>query len=223
MKVSNNKSHAIKGEMENKVRKLLKLSAEKNRQVLILGSVLFFAGLMSTGVISMVRAATDNTNVSLNVAAGTLSVTAPTQLNFNQGSSTPGGTAIMYTGTGNIIETNDPRGSGVGWTLSGYYNNIFENADKSKNLKINDGGTLRALWQPNNVVIQNNTGQSGDVQQSVMNNFNNIGAGNKLPMAVAASGNGQGTFNYVNLQFNYNISAEATATDYTTEFVFELV
>lgn len=215
---------ALSGELQTKVSNSLRLSAEKNRQVLILGTVLFFVGLMSTGVVSMVRAATDNTNVSLNVAAGTLSITAPTQLNFNQGTSTPGGTAIINTGTGNVIETNDPRGTGAGWTISGYYNNIFENADKSLNLKINDtGAILRALWKPNAMTIQNNTGTTGDVQESVMNNFPNIGAGNKLPMAVAASGNGQGTFNYVNLQFNYNVALDATAADYTTEFIFEIV
>ncbi|AKM84834.1 TPA: hypothetical protein DHW58_00005 [Patescibacteria group bacterium] len=210
--------------MKNKITLFLRKQAEVNRQALVLGAVLFFTGLMSTGIVSMVRAATDNTNVSLNVAAGALSVTAPAQLNFNQGTSTPGGTAIMNTGTGNIIETNDPRGTGAGWTLSGYYNNIFENADKSVNLKINDtGSVLRALWKPNDMTIENNTGVSGDVQESVMNNFPNIGSGNKLPMAVAASGNGQGTFNYVNLQFNYNVSTEATPEDYTTEFIFELV
>ena len=70
----------------NKIQKLLQKQAEINRQIMILGTVLFAVGIMSIATIRITDAATDaDTNVAQNVSVGALAITAPSELAFNSG------------------------------------------------------------------------------------------------------------------------------------------
>ena len=224
MTIGGNYLETMGTQNKHKITDLLWTQAERSRQIMILGAVLFFTIVMSSGVVTLVRAGTDNTNFSLTVATGALTITAPTQLNFNQGTSTAGGTALMnqYNTVANAVTANDITGTGDGWPLSGYWNAVWTSAGAAT-MAIIDRGTLRAAWQAADIKVNNNTGVDGDVQAGTTGAFSGTLSGNARTLADADAGNGQGAFDIYNLNVTYNIPIAATATNYTTEFIFSIV
>jgi len=203
---------------KNKIQTILFKQAEMNRQLMVLGAVLFFAGIMSTGVLTLVRAGTtDNTNVSLNVSAGALNLDeAPTQVNFAAAGVGSSSVANTGSGAGNGVIVNDTSGSDLGWTITAYYNLNFANG--ATQMPIND--TYKLLANVNLMDVVNGTGLTGDVQTAANFNFNAVGSGAANTVATADATNGQGSFNLYNLEMKYNIPIDAVATNYTTEMVF---
>ena len=196
--------------MKNKVAKFLQAQAELNRQVLVLGAVLFFAGVMAIGTIQLAQAGTTgDTNIAQNVSAGSLALTVSnTQLNFSAGGVGTITTANTGSGAGNAIIVQDTTGSGAGWDLSGEFNTNF--------CKIADTNVQMAItamsWYPTLMTVSNNTGNNADVDLGADGAF----AGIETSKILANSDNAPGIFDIFNVKFNYTIPLEAEATDYKT-------
>jgi len=205
--------------MKTKIAKFLQTQAELNRQVLVLGMVLFFAGVMAIGTIQLAQAdTTGNTNIAQNVSAGSLALTVSNaQLNFNAGGISETTTANTGSGAGNAIIVQDTTGSGTGWDLTGYFNTNF--------VKTGDTNIQMAIsamsWYPGLMTIANNTGNNADVTAGANGAFAGNGSGN--PKTLANSSNAPGLFDLFNLKFNYTIPLEAEATDYTTRLILTIV
>ncbi len=209
--------------MKISIRSKLHRTAQRQRQVLSLATILFFLGLMSLSTVEISGAANNSdTNLAQNVTAGSLAIdNAPSQLNFSSGN--PGSTTTVNTGNAaaNRIRTNDTTGAKAGWDLTGYFNtNFYRAADANVQLPINDGGTLRMRWFPGDAVINNVTGDSGGAVAGANNNFPGINSANSLRLMNSnnsAGNNGAGAYDMFNLVFNYDISPSASsASDYKT-------
>ena len=205
--------------MKTKITKFLQTQAELNRQVLVLGAVLFFAGVMAIGTIELAQAdTTGDTNIAQTVSAGSLTLTVSNgQLNFNAGGVTETTTANTGNGAGNAIIVQDTTGSGTGWDLTGFFNtNLVKTADTNVQMAID-----QMSWYPAVMTISNNTGNNADVDAGANGAFAGIESGNSKVLANAD--NAPGIFDLYNLQFNYTIPLEAEATDYTTNLRLTIV
>ena len=203
---------STKLKMKIKIAKFLQTQTELNRQVLILGAVLFFAGVMAIGTIELAQAGlTGDTNIAQTVSAGSLALTVSnTQLNFNAGGVGDTTTANTGSGAGNAIIVQDTTGSGIGWDLTGYFNtNFVKTGDSNVQMAIN-----QMSWYPGLMTVSNNTGNNADVTAGANGAFAGNGSGN--PKTLANSTNAPGLFDIFNLKFNYTIPLTAEATDYTT-------
>ena len=207
----------------NKIQKLLQKQAETNRQLMILGTVLFTVGVMSVATIQLTDAATDaDTNVAQNVSAGALAITAPSQLNFNDGG--VGDTTNANIVTGDPIAIADTRGNLDGWSVTGHFNTDWLAADPSVQMAIDATDVMN--WAPASMAVENNTGNNDSVNKGVNNNFGGTEVGNSLTLCTSNDGhadNGAGSFNVFNIVFNYVIPISAEATDYTTDFRLTIV
>ncbi|OGB73997.1 hypothetical protein A2V68_00060 [candidate division Kazan bacterium RBG_13_50_9] len=205
--------------MQNKIQKLLEVQAERNRQALILGAVLFFAAVMSVGTIEIANAAnTANSNVAQNVTGGSLDIDdAPDNINFTNGA-LGADNSPANTGT-NDVQTNDTRGTLAGWSLTGYFATDFWSSGNAYSMAINDSGTLRMFWDPENAVISEITGDAGGAVAGTSTDFSGIASGNSLTLMNSNNGQankGAGAYNLVNLVFLYDIPDVGYATSYTT-------
>jgi len=206
----------------NKIQKLLKKQAEISRQVMVLGTVLFAAGIMSVATIQIGKAATDaDTNIAQNVSAGSLAITAPSQLNFNSG--IVGETTNANITSSDYIIISDTRGNRDGWEVTGFFNtNFLKTGDTNVQMAING----QAAWFPGNMTVENNTGNNESVNKGTNANFAGINSENSLTLATSNNShadNGAGSFNVYNLLFNYDIPIGAEATDYTTNLRLTIV
>ena len=204
----------------NKIQKLIHRQAEVNRQIMILGTVLFAVGVMSIATIRITDAATDaDTNIAQNVSAGALAITAPTELAFNDGG--VGDSTVANIVTGDPITLADTRGNLDGWDVTGYFNtNFVKTGDTNIQMPINsvDGNLLR--WEPASMTVENVTGNNASVNIGADANFVGINVENSLTLCTSNNGhadNGAGSYNVFNVVFNYLIPAGAEATDYTTD------
>lgn len=212
----NRKVGITKRGMKNKVSGLLQLHAEKNRQGLVLGTVLFFAGVMAIGTIQITNAAlTADTNVAQNVSAGSLAITANAQLNFNSGSISQ--TTIANTGAVTAVVLQDTSGSGNGWSVTGYFNTNFT--------KLTDSNVQMAIdsdmsWYPGSMQVANNgTSNNASVNVGANGAFTGVSAGANKTFATSNNSHadkGAGIYDVWNLKFNYTIPLAATANDYKT-------
>lgn len=199
--------------MKTKIAKFLQIQAELNRQMLVLGAVLFFAGVMAIGTIELAQAGlTGDTNIAQNVSAGSLALTVSnTQLNFNAGGVGDTTTANTGSGAGNAIIVQDTTGSGTGWDITGYFNTNFV---KTGDTNIQMAMTAMSWYPTTGMTIANNTGNNADVDPGADGAFTGNGSANSK--VLANSTNAPGVFDIFNLKFNYAIPVEAEATDYTT-------
>lgn len=226
MKLSNNNLCHAKEAVENKFKNLLELSVERNRQMLVLGTILFFAGVMTVGTIQITSAATTaDTNVAQNVSAGSLAITASNaQLNFNSGSIGQTTTANTGTGAGNSIILQDTTGSGNGWSVTGYFNTNFT--------KITDSNVQIAIdsdmaWYPGDMVVANNgSSNNASVNKGTNGAFAGIAAANNKTLATSNNSHadkGAGVYDVTQLQLNYTIPLSATVNDYKTNLRLTIV
>lgn len=214
--MSNKNLGVIRRKVENKFASLLKLSAERNRQMLVLGTVLFFAGVMTVGTIQITNALTDaDTNVAQNVSAGSLAITANSQLNFNSGTITQ--TTIANTGAVTATTLQDTTGSGNGWSVTGYFNTNFT--------KLTDSNIQMAIdsdmsWYPGTMDVANNgSSNNASVNKGTNGAFAGIDAANNKTLATSNNSHGDkgaGTYDCWNLKLNYTIPGAALANDYKT-------
>ncbi len=199
--------------MKNRIRTILHKQAEMSRQLMVLGTVLFVAGTMSVATIRLAQAAADaDTNMAQNVSAGTLAITANTQLNLSSGA--PGDITSANTGAVTPIAISDTRGNLDGWDVTGYFNTNF-NSVGSVEMTI----ASQMSWYPGDMTVQNNTGNNDGVNKGANGSFSGVEVGNSKTLATSNNGhvdNGAGSFNVWNLKFNYSIPPGAQATDYTT-------
>jgi len=203
--------------MKNKLSGFFQTQAEINRQMLVLGSVLFFAGVMAIGTIQLANAGlTADTNVAQNVTAGSLAITANAQLNFNSGSISQ--TTLANTGASTAIVLQDTSGSGNGWSVTGYFNTNFVAANPAVQMAIN----ADMSWYPGDMQVANNgTSNNARVNKGTNGAFAGVAAGNNKTLATSNNSHGDkgaGTYDVWNLPLNYTIPLSATATDYTTSF-----
>ncbi|OGB85720.1 hypothetical protein A2994_03120 [candidate division Kazan bacterium RIFCSPLOWO2_01_FULL_48_13] len=203
--------------MKNKLSGFFQTQAEINRQMLVLGSVLFFAGVMAIGTIQLANAGlTADTNVAQNVTAGSLAITANTQLNFNSGSISQ--TTLANTGASTAIVLQDTSGSGNGWSVTGYFNTNFVAANPAVQMAIDSD----MAWYPGDMQVANNgTSNNASVNKGGNGAFVGIASGNNKTLATSNNSHGDkgaGTYDVWNLPLNYTIPLSATATDYTTSF-----
>ena len=184
---------------------------------LVLGAVLFFAGVMAIGTIQLANAGlTADTNVAQNVTAGSLAITANTQLNFNSGSISQ--TTLANTGASTAIVLQDTSGSGNGWSVTGYFNTNFVAANPAVQMAIDSD----MAWYPGDMQVANNgTSNNASVNKGGNGAFVGIASGNNKTLATSNNSHGDkgaGTYDVWNLPLNYTIPLSATATDYTTSF-----
>lgn len=198
--------------MKNKISNLLQVQAEISRQALVLGTVLFFAGVMSVATIQLANAGTTgDTNMTQNVTAGALTLTtANGNLGFNNGALGETTSANTGTGAGNAITISDLTGSGNGWTVTGYFNTNF--------YKITDDNVQMAItamsWYPAAMTVTNNTGNNAQVSKGADGAFSGNGAAASKTLANTAAGNGVGSFDLYSLGFNYTIPLNSAAASY---------
>jgi len=207
----------------NEIQKLLQKQAEASRQLMILGIVLFTVGVMSIATIQISDALTDaDTNVAQNVSAGALAITAPSQMDFNDGG--VGDTTNFNIVTGDPITIADTRGNLDGWAVTGHFNNNWLAADPSVQMAISPTDVMS--WAPAAMFVENNTGNSDGVNKAANAEFIGVGVGNPLSLCTSNDShedNGAGSFNVFNLVFNYTIPIAAEATDYTTDFRLTII
>ncbi|MDD5605872.1 MAG: hypothetical protein PHR51_00880 [Patescibacteria group bacterium] len=201
--------------MKNKIQKFLQARAEMSRQLLVLETVLFATVIMAVATIQIVNAdTTADTNLAQNVTAGSLSITGPSQLNFNDGSI--GETTIANITTSDPVRIADTRGNLDGWEVTGFFNtNWLKTGDSNVQMDI---GTADLYWYPGNMTVQNNTGNNDGVNKGSNAPFQGIT--NALTLATSNNShadNGAGSFNLFNIEFKYSIPIGAEATDYTTD------
>ncbi len=208
--------------MKNKISNLLQVQAEISRQALVLGTVLFFAGVMSIATIKVSSAATGDTNMLQNVEGGAMAFdNVPNNVNF--GATSLGEVnANVSTGSSGIV-LNDLRGTKAGWSITGYVNsNFYSAATPATQMAVAD----RLTWLANAVTIANITGDTGGVVQQANNTFTAAGDAANLTLAldVGSGNNGAGAYNITNLEFQYDVPALATvAADYKTMFTLTIV
>lgn len=202
--------------MKNQIIQSLRTQAEVNRQVLVLGMVLFFTGVMAVGTVQLTSAATDaDTNVAQNVSSGSLAITSNSQLNFNSGTITQ--TTFANTGAVTAITLQDTTGSGNGWSVTGYFNTNFT--------KLTDSNVQMAIdsdmsWYPGDMQVANNgTSNNESVNKGANGAFAGISSANNKTFATSNNSHadkGAGVYDCWNLQLNYTIPGAATANDYKT-------
>jgi len=208
--------------MKKQIAQFLHTQAEINRQVLVLGAVLFFAGIMAVGTIQLTSAATADTNVAQNVTAGSLAITSNAQLNFNSGSI--GQTTIANTGAVTAITLQDTTGSGNGWTTTGFFNTNFTKlADSNVQMAIDSDMS----WYPGDMQVANNgSSNNASVNKGTNGAFAGIASGNAKTLATSNNGHadhGAGIFDCWNLKFNFTIPLGATVNDYKTSLRLTIV
>ncbi len=207
----------------NKIQKLLKHQAEVNRQIMILGTVLFAVSVMSVATINIVDAGlTAEINVAQNVSTGSLDITAPTELAFDDGLAGQSTEANIV--TGDPITVSDTRGTLAGWSLSGYFNTNFVNSGGTTQMAINTVELLR--WEPSSMTVENNTGNNDSVNKGADFNFPDVGGATPRILATSNDShadNGAGSFNLFNIVFNYAIPAGAEAEDYTSDIELTII
>ena len=202
--------------MKNQFAQFLYTQAEASRQMLVLGAVLFFTGVMAIGTIQITNALTDaDTNVAQNVSAGSLAITSNSQLNFNSG--TISQTTTANTGSVTAVVLTDTTGSGNGWSVTGYFNTNFT--------KLTDSNVQMAIdsdmsWYPGDMQVANNgASNNASVNKGANGAFAGIDAGNNKTFATSNNSHGDkgaGTYDCWNLKLNYTIPGSATANDYKT-------
>ncbi|OGB73454.1 hypothetical protein A3K24_01155 [candidate division Kazan bacterium RIFCSPHIGHO2_01_FULL_44_14] len=207
--------------MKNKVTKFIQLQAERNRQLLVLGAVLFVSGVMASGVIQITRAGTtDNTNVNIVVTAGSLSI-AMADVQFDVGSGGPGTAnvnSIAWDGLANAITIADTTGSGSGWSTTAYFVDNFISAGAEEM-------AIASLlnWYPGDMTIANGTGNNAHIGPGANSVFAGTGAGNPLTFAGNNSaGTAAGSFNMHNVKMEYDIPVSAVATSYSADLLFTI-
>jgi hypothetical protein len=196
----------------NQINSLLRLHAERARQALVLGSVLFFSAIMCFAVVEVRAANNASSTTNLNVVAGALAIeAAPSAINFNSGAA--GQTVTANTGTGsNNIKWNDTTGSGGGYSIVGWFNTNFVNTGSTQ-LPIN--AAARLGWFPGSATITNIT-TTGGLSAGANNNFTGLTSANNLTLVTGTGASSGGAAYLENLKFNYNIATGASTADYQT-------
>jgi hypothetical protein len=203
--------------MTNRIQNSLKNKAEVSRQLMLLETVLFVAAVMAVATVQVSNAATDaDANVAQNVSAGALSITGPTQFNFNSGEA--GQTTSANIVVGDPVTIGDARGNLDGWDVTGFFNTNFTNTDGS--VQMNIDGTDLLAWYPGAMTVANNTGNNAGVNAGTNANFPGTLVANSLTLATSNNShadNGAGTFDLYAIKFNYSIPPAAQAIEYTTD------
>lgn len=190
-------------------------------------SGLIFLSLKERGL----WAANDNTNLTLNILAGTLTVTASTsaligEVSYNLSAASTTATTLP------AIDVADNRGSGVGWNLT---------------LSTFDGSVDQGYWrggaETDRIALFGDSASTTKSGQGIMC-FDILGTGrakmttgnDDLPALSAdacftggtnitiisvSSPNGQGEYDFAEIELQQNIPAAATSTSYTTTIVVD--
>jgi hypothetical protein len=207
--------------MKNQIQKFLKNKAEVSRQLMLLETVLFVAAVMAVATIQVSNAATTaDANIAQNVSSGALSISGPSQLNFNDGALGETTSANIVVGDPVIIA--DLRGNLDGWDVTGFFNtNFLLTADVNTQMDI---GTASTYWYPQAMVVANNSGNNASVNKGTNAAFQGIT--NALTLATSNNShadNGAGSFNLYDIKFNYTIPIASIAGDYTTDVRLTIV
>jgi len=207
--------------MKNQIQNFLKNKAEVSRQLMVLETVLFVAAVMAVATIQVSNAAnTTDVNIAQNVSSGALSITGPSQLNFNSGEA--GQTTSANIVVGDPVTISDARGNLEGWDATGFFNtNFLLNTDVNTQMAI---GTTSTYWYPEAMVVAGNSGNSASVNKG--NNAAFQGINNAIILATSNNthaDNGAGSFDLYDIQFNYTIPISAIAGDYTTDIRLTIV
>ena len=206
---------------KHKIASLLHAYGEHYRQMVVLGTVLFVAGVMTTNIIQPSQAAdTSSMNVEMTITTGTLVFDQmPGQFNFSSG--TPGSIINGTTGSTNeqAIKTNDTRGTLDGYTISGYFNTNFVNGANQSDI------ASYMTWYANQISIVNVTGVDTELVAGPLATFAGVEANNAEVLALnGASGNkAAGAYNIHNLKMNYSVPLDTPAGVYTVEMVMTIV
>lgn len=168
--------------------------------------ILFFMFVMIFSTVNVGLAAnTGTTNLAQNILAGSLDMTAPSNLNF---------TNVTLTGSQQYSNTNlngvnvvDYRGgAGTGWNLTVYANNLVAGTN---NISI----TARLNVAPGTVTSDKNAAAGSNF---MMPNS----SGSAAVLMNASSSNGTGVSNITNSLFKLNIEAGDVAGTYTAVMTF---
>lgn len=209
-----------KTKMKNKATIFLQRQAEINRQLMVLGTVLFVAGMMSVGVMQLTEAATTgNSNVNLTVSAGALAIDAVLS-DFQFSSAAPGSEVSGNSGAsdGNAIKTNDTRGTQAGYTVSGYFNANFQNSVAQQSAIAS-----QMTWYANQISIVNVTGTDGHTTAGALATFGGVASGNAETLFTGSGAtSGAGAFNVHNLKMNYVIPLDTPTDAYTTDITITI-
>jgi len=170
----------------------MKTKKQKIKQQIIATLVIIFMFVMITGSFNVANllAASTSTNLIQNFVAGTLGISAPYNVVFNQINVSQAANSLANMDTVNMW---DLRGSGAGWDVTGYSDNLA-----ISNAGINNIANTSIFWTPGELVsIQGST-----TGVSVGAAGASMGVGNTTRLVNANVGNGMGNYQIKNTIFN---------------------
>jgi hypothetical protein len=171
----------------------VKTKKQKIKQQIIATLVIVFMFVMITGsfnVADLLAATTSTTNLIQNIVAGTLGIQAPYNIVFNQVNVSQAANSLANMDTVNMW---DYRGSGAGWDVTGYSNNLA-----IATAGINNIANTSIFWTPGTLVnlqgtkVNMSTGAAGA----------SMGVGNTTRLVNANAGFGMGNYQVKNTVMN---------------------
>lgn len=172
----------------------MKTKKQTIKQRIVATTVMLFMLLMLFGVLDpniTLAGANTTTNLIQNVVAGALGHSAMQNLVFTDINI---GTASNT--TSNMTQTNvwDYRGSGVGWSVTGYCNNLTINNAAAG---VNNISNANIYWNPAPGTIVNLSGVSTGITLGTLNPLNY-----SRTLVTASGGNGMGNYRVYNVMLN---------------------
>lgn len=188
--------------MHQAIKKEIEIVKKQIVSVMILSFV--FAMVFST-VNTGLAANTGTTNLAQNILAGTLDMTAPSQLNFTN-VTLNGSQQYSNTNLNGVNVTDYRGGAGTGWNLTVYANNLVAG---SNNISVE----ARLNVAPGQVTSDKNAAAGSNFMMP-----NN--SGGAAVLMNASSSNGTGVSNITNSLFKLNIASTDAAGTYTATMTF---
>jgi len=175
--------------------------------------VIFFMFVMvatSIEQFSLVKAATDTADLFQNIAGGDLDVTCLDECLFNQATA---GTATNSLCNFEVVNAQDYRGSGAGWSVTGWSTNLVNGA--GGNLEIPN---TRMFWTPADAFhAYNGASVTGMDAKDTTEDFS--AARTLLNTAINA---GMGYYNIPNTSLNVVIEATDYYADYNATLTIDI-
>lgn len=185
---------------------IIKKEIEVIKKQIVSVLVLSFMFLMIFSTVNVGLAAnTGTTNLAQNILAGTLDMSAPSQLNFTN-VTLNGSQQYSNTNLNGVNVTDYRGGAGTGWNLTVYANNLVAGTN---NISIE----ARLNVAPGQVT-------SDDSAQAGSNFMMPNNSGGAAVLMNASSSNGTGVSNITNSLFKLNIAASDVAGSYTATMTF---
>jgi len=162
-----------------------------------------FLSLMSvTGKLNFVRAESNLVTLKQNIIAGALDLTVMAEVGFNNATA---GTAANSLANMAVFNVQDYRGSGAGWTVTGYSSPLVNGTDTGTTIP-----NTRIYWEPSTSFF----GLNGASNTSITKYSTLVMLNTAQTIITAASTAGKGFYNIPNTTLNVVIQAGDLTADY---------